>query len=204
MPKIVDHEGRRAEYLDALWRVVARDGAQAVTVRSVAAEAGLSKSNLGYYFASQDGLIAAAVRQMVDSVAAELDALSEAPCTPQTATASALLVVPMSDERRRQAQVWIMLAAGHATDAAFAGILSDLNTVVRLGVQIIVDQLAAAGYVAADRDLQFEAASLHALIDGLSLQTVTDPQLMPAALVERIVAAHIAGLAQPAAAPTVV
>lgn len=48
VPKIVDHDQRRAYLLDALWRVVASQGAAAVTVRSVAAEAGVSKSNVGH------------------------------------------------------------------------------------------------------------------------------------------------------------
>jgi len=199
VPKIVDHDARRAEYLDALWRVVERDGAQAVTVRSVAAEAGLSKSNLGYYFASQDALLAAAVRQIVQATAAALDDLSAGDgteYTPATAVAASLLIVPMTTERRRQAQVWLMLAAGHATDEAFASILAELNAVVRAGALMVVRRLAAGGFVSPARDLDFEAAALHTLLDGLSLQTVTDPQLMPDELVEQIVAAHVADLAR--------
>ncbi|MFI0432384.1 MAG: TetR/AcrR family transcriptional regulator [Candidatus Nanopelagicales bacterium] len=194
MPKIVDHDARRAAYLDALWRVVERDGAQAVTVRSVAAEAGLSKSNLGYYFASQDALIAAAVRQVVESTAAELEDLNLADCTPAKAVVASLLVIPMTDERRRQAQVWLMLAAGHATDEAFAGILAELNAVVRSGSRMIVERLAACGYVGPGRNLELEAARLHALLDGLSLQSVTDARLMPESLVEGTIATHIEDL----------
>ena len=47
MPKIVDHDARRSLIIYALWRVVARDGASAVSVRSVASEAGVSRSGGG-------------------------------------------------------------------------------------------------------------------------------------------------------------
>jgi len=42
VPKIVDHDRLREEYLDAMFRVIERDGAGAVSVRSVAAEAALA------------------------------------------------------------------------------------------------------------------------------------------------------------------
>ncbi|MDQ1250665.1 MAG: hypothetical protein QG597_5044, partial [Actinomycetota bacterium] len=51
MPKIVDHEARRREIVEAMWRIVQREGFAAVSVRSVAAEAGLSKASISHYFA---------------------------------------------------------------------------------------------------------------------------------------------------------
>lgn len=52
MPKIVDHDERRELYLDAMFRVIERDGADALSIRSVAAEAGGSKSSIANYFSS--------------------------------------------------------------------------------------------------------------------------------------------------------
>ena len=42
MPKIVDHDARRAAIAEALWRVAERDGVEGVTMRAVAREAGWS------------------------------------------------------------------------------------------------------------------------------------------------------------------
>ena len=47
MPKIVDHEARRAELAEAVWRLASRDGLEAVTLRGVAAEAGLIDQRCG-------------------------------------------------------------------------------------------------------------------------------------------------------------
>ncbi len=55
MPKIVDHDARREEIAQALWRVVRRDGIRAASVRTVAAEAGWSAGAVRYYFPDQDG-----------------------------------------------------------------------------------------------------------------------------------------------------
>ena len=50
MPKIVDHDKRRQLIIDGMWKIVQRDGFDAVSVRSVAAEEGLSKSTIAHYF----------------------------------------------------------------------------------------------------------------------------------------------------------
>ena len=60
MPKIVDHDARRRELLDALLRVVVREGIGAVSIRTVAAEAGCSSRPVQYYFEDKAELLAAA------------------------------------------------------------------------------------------------------------------------------------------------
>jgi AcrR family transcriptional regulator len=60
MPKVVDHDAKRRALADALLRVVARQGIDAVSVRSVAAEAGCSIRPVQYYFADKAALLAAA------------------------------------------------------------------------------------------------------------------------------------------------
>ncbi len=61
MPKIVDHDARREEIAQALWRVVRRDGIRAASVRTIAAEAGWSAGAVRYYFPDQDGLLSFAM-----------------------------------------------------------------------------------------------------------------------------------------------
>jgi AcrR family transcriptional regulator len=66
MPRVVDHEARRAEVVAALWRVVSRDGLDAATVRRVAAETGMSTSVVSHYFAGKEDLLRAAFRLVLD------------------------------------------------------------------------------------------------------------------------------------------
>ena len=58
MPKIVDHEVRRRELAEAVWRVIVRDGVGDVSIRSVAAEAGWSSGALRHYFSTRAELLA--------------------------------------------------------------------------------------------------------------------------------------------------
>lgn len=55
MPKIVDHDERRQQHLEALWRLLERDGAGAVSIRHLAEEA-------GELLATLDGRVRRAVR----------------------------------------------------------------------------------------------------------------------------------------------
>lgn len=61
---------RRDEVLDAVARVIHRDGAAALTLDAVAAEAGVSKGGLLYHFPAKDDLI----RGLVDRLVARFDA----------------------------------------------------------------------------------------------------------------------------------
>ena len=61
VPKIVDHELRREEIVDAVWRLIARDGIASATTRSIAAEAGCSNGILSHYFADKSEVLNAAL-----------------------------------------------------------------------------------------------------------------------------------------------
>jgi len=60
MPKTVDHDQRRIEIVEATWRIIARGGFSAATMREIASEAGFANGALKPYFATKDDLLAAA------------------------------------------------------------------------------------------------------------------------------------------------
>ncbi|RZQ61853.1 TetR/AcrR family transcriptional regulator [Amycolatopsis suaedae] len=57
MPKVVDRDERRRRIAGALLRVVARDGIEEVSVRTVAAEAGISPGAVQKYFPAKEELL---------------------------------------------------------------------------------------------------------------------------------------------------
>ncbi|MGH3177968.1 MAG: TetR/AcrR family transcriptional regulator, partial [Streptosporangiaceae bacterium] len=52
MPKVVDHAARRAELVDAAWRVIAEEGLEAATMRRIAEAAGCTTGRVTHYFDS--------------------------------------------------------------------------------------------------------------------------------------------------------
>lgn len=196
MPKVVDHDLRRREIVDAMWRVVQRDGFRAVSVRSVAAEAGLSKATIGHYFAKQSDVLVAAVEASIQSVTDELVKLDFDHCDVEVALDALLIVIPVTPQRRLEAQVWLALLSQHNLDPESTRALTHLNVTVRVGIMVVLRALKAQGLLSPERDILLECASVHALVDGLSLQTLTDPGLMPVSQIRIVLRSHLRGLAQ--------
>ncbi len=66
----------RQRLLDAAAVVARRDGASAITLETVASEAGLSKGGLLYHFTTKDALIDALIEDWLDRFEADMVALS--------------------------------------------------------------------------------------------------------------------------------
>ncbi|MFB4318921.1 TetR/AcrR family transcriptional regulator [Actinomadura sp. 21ATH] len=74
MPKVVDHDARRRRLAEAVWTLTIRDGLAGVTLRKVAAEAGVSMGQVQHYYASREDLVADAVARAVQAVNARIEA----------------------------------------------------------------------------------------------------------------------------------
>ncbi|MGI5359222.1 TetR/AcrR family transcriptional regulator [Streptomyces sp. CA-252508] len=64
MPKKVDHEARRLEIAEALWRLASTRGLDGVSLRDVAAEADISLGRLQHYFRTKDEMLLFALRHI--------------------------------------------------------------------------------------------------------------------------------------------
>ena len=72
MPKKVDHEARRRQITDAVCRITLRDGLNAATFRTVAAEAGISAPLVQHYFATKAELLETTQRHVGERSTARL------------------------------------------------------------------------------------------------------------------------------------
>ena len=111
MPKLVDHEERRRLIAQATWRVISRDGVRAASVRTVAAEAGLSTGALRHYFDDHASLLLFAARHSLELMAVRVFAhLSRADAEPR-ATVQACLeeLLPLDGQRAAESAVYFGL-----------------------------------------------------------------------------------------------
>jgi AcrR family transcriptional regulator len=198
VPKIVDHDERRQEFVAALWRLTEREGPSAISVRAVAEEAGVSKSNISYYFPSMVDLLAAAVDEVVGHARSRAAVMAEQDLDLDNAVRLVMVAIPDTPTRRRQSEVWLKLVTERDTDPRVAGLLNDLNKRVRSGLLSMLRTFQTTGLVGKGRDINVEAARLHALVDGLSLQTMNDARFMPASMIRSVVTQHLTELARPA------
>jgi AcrR family transcriptional regulator len=175
MPRVVDHEERRAQVAAAVWRVVSAEGLEAVTVRRVAAETGMSTSVVSHYFAGKDDLLRLAFRLALDRGRARAEAQVRA----GSGLARALLVtgLPLDAERRTEARVWFSFLGLALTRPDLAAEQRGAYRAWRGALSAALREEGLAEGIDADA----EAAALIALVDGLAVQAAFEPRRLPAA-----------------------
>ncbi|MBE2999517.1 TetR family transcriptional regulator C-terminal domain-containing protein [Nocardiopsis sp. HNM0947] len=183
MPKIVDHEQRRRDLAQALWRVIANQGPAAVSIRSVAAEAGLSAGALRHYFQTREQLLLFAmelseqrVRQRLQEQARRAQAPDADPDLIERVAGFAEQLLPLDPTRRAEYRAWE--AAGELGE-------QDAHRQERWDQQRkLYRQLVAALAHAPLQDpsgphpdprVEEWAEHLHTYVDGLALQLGVTP-----------------------------
>lgn len=174
MPRVVDREQRRRDLGDAVWRVIVRDGVNGASVRAVAREAGVSPGSLRHYFATQAELIAFAMRQVDARVRARI-ARIDAEGTPAEAVLRYCVeVLPLDDERRTEAEVWLALTGAGLSDPVLRQVRDETDAGMQELCSSLMQSMVHAGLLAADRG-EVEASRLWALLDGLAIQLLLSP-----------------------------
>jgi AcrR family transcriptional regulator len=182
MPKIVDHEARRAELAAAVWRLASRDGLDAVTIRRVAAEAGWSTGALAHYFDDKEELLLFAFETVADRVGRRIVKAAERARDPLALVRTQLVEgLPIDTERRAEVRVWFAFLGLAETRPRLAKAGRDAY---RLWRERVAKTLAAAqrqGLMDDSIDAEREAAALIALVDGIAIQATFDPRAVSAA-----------------------
>jgi len=80
MPKVVDHDQRRSDIIDATWSLIVRGGLEATTMRDIAAAAGFANGALKHYFSGKaeivEGAYYKALRQVSERARQRTEAVT--------------------------------------------------------------------------------------------------------------------------------
>jgi AcrR family transcriptional regulator len=171
MPRRVDHEERRDQIVQAVWRLTERGGLGAATFREVAAEAGVSVRLVQYYFGTKAALLAEANRRalglMAGRILDRLGAIGE-DAAPRDVVAGVLREFLPTDERSRRAMVlYYAFYTAQMSDPSLRGV----GRVPEALVTLLADQIRraeATDTVAAGVHPELEATLLIAVVAGLS------------------------------------
>jgi AcrR family transcriptional regulator len=175
VPKRVDHDERRRQLTDALLRIAGTRGLQAVTMREVAAEAGVSLRLVQYYFTDKQTLLDAGLAEL----AARLDRRVKARAAAAGGDLSvrqvfALVlgaILPADEPSRLDQLAWTAYYAAALTDPAFACAAAGGMAHPDALEDFLTARLTAAqqvGDVDAARDARTEVTALLALTNGLT------------------------------------
>ncbi|RFU19102.1 TetR/AcrR family transcriptional regulator [Geodermatophilus marinus] len=168
MARRVDRHERRELLADALMRLAAARGLEAVSLRHVAAEAGVSTGMVQHYFRTKDEMMTFALGTVMDRVRRRSQGAST-PATPRELVRELLLqVLPLDETRRLENHVVLAFLAYAAVKPSLATGLREAAAEMRA---FLAHQVRTAGVDGVDPDRA--AAGLLALVDGLGLQVLS-------------------------------
>ena len=193
MPKVVDPVERRRELVEAVLRVIRRDGLEQASVRNVAREAGLSMGSLRHYFASQSELMVFAFRTVIDRIESRLARLEPESDPRRRAERVLAELLPLDDERRAENELWLAFTSRAMVDPALRDLRDEGYDALRAGCRAILTDLSAAGLAPAD--VHTETERLHALLDGLAVHAAMRPDIHTAESLKAAIGRHLDALA---------
>jgi AcrR family transcriptional regulator len=185
MPRLADHEQRRRQIAEAVWRIASARGLEDVSLRKVAAEAGVSLRLVQYYFGTRDDLLLGALEILNADAGKGIRAGigPEEDATPREVLRALLVgMLPVGDERRTRYLVHLAYFVRSLSDPGLASAFSAAPPELE---RLTADLLAGGrdrGEVAPDLDLLPEAELLLSSVDGLQTSIILGQRTPEAAI----------------------
>ncbi|MFC0602165.1 TetR/AcrR family transcriptional regulator [Streptomyces palmae] len=195
MPARGDHDAKRRDVSEAVWRVLGERGFGGLTLRAVAAELGASTGLVSHYFPSKRALMAHALEVAEERTANR--ALRTPPGPGLAGLRSALLdVLPLTEEMAGMSRAWVS-----SWDAALAdpGLSAGQAARYLRWCEVLRGHLEAArelGELPADTDPEDLATVAAAFTHGLVVQALFDPKRLPPTRQTALLDSFLDGLAR--------
>lgn len=165
----------RDAVLHHLVEAIADGGMSGLSVRAVAARAGVAIGTVQHHFPTKAAMLLAAMDAIsIDAVQAYAGTAEDADAE-EHLLATVRLLVPMGPESR-VSRVWLAFAAYAPTDAAVGARYEELWARTRRG---LAERFADAAPAASGEAVQDAATELLALLDGLAVTVLAEPRRMP-------------------------
>ncbi len=191
MPKIVDRDVQRVKFAEAAMSLIAQHGLEGVTMRGVAAEAGLSDGSLFHYFSSKDELLMLAVRhstalqsERINTYTSKytgLKALEHMLCDDATITEST----------RDDWMVWLTFVHKAALQESFAAAYAGMIGGWRGRIARLLEDAKQAGEVQQDLDVEFEAMAIWAYSAGIGQLGLVHPNKLPVKVQKQLISSYL-------------
>lgn len=200
MPRTADPDvqaRRRAQLASATLEIVRRDGIDAVSVRNVAAEAGLSMGSLRHYFATQSELLAFALGEVERRIRERLAALDGSRSPREVLEQVLSLLVPISPQSLLEHEIWLAFVGKARNEPALAALNERVYDQVRELIRNHVREVLRSdgGDVEpAVSDVDLATELTYALVDGLVLHAVMRPGEWPPERIRAALRRHISTL----------
>lgn len=178
VPRHSDPDHQKALIAQAMWRLASQSGLGEVTLRHVAAEAGVSMGRVQHYFATKADMLLfgleLAQQRMEERVQLRLSTLSEesAPNSRSEAILRAILDEMLGEDpdTRQAIRVSVAFQTQALQDAKIAAVLADGDDELRQLAIDVVRHAQSIGQARAELDAAHEARILWSLAPALGVE----------------------------------
>ncbi|MBP2243333.1 AcrR family transcriptional regulator [Cytobacillus eiseniae] len=174
MPKIVDHDKRKELIADAMMTIIRRVGLEKTTVRRIAEEAGLSMGSVQYYFPAQHDLYIFAMELLIKRLEDRVkNAMKEDTPVIEAVSAVLMQLIPYYDEDHQiECEAWLVFSLMALRDPTLEALSRSMYKSVRELISQLLTLLHEEGMLEESFDLNIGVIGLHALIDGMTTQSI--------------------------------
>lgn len=191
MPKIVDRDRQRILFAEAALRLVAREGLEGLTMRKVAAEAGLSYGSLFHYFDCKDELLLFAIQHSTAQQGRRVNEFSVRnrglKALEQLMSDDALI----DETSRDEWLVWLAFLYKAALKENFAAMHVELIDGWVARIRGLLEDAREAGEIRADVDIPFESMALWVYSAGIGQQGLLNPAMFPLDVQRKLISSYL-------------
>ncbi|WP_030266190.1 TetR/AcrR family transcriptional regulator [Streptomyces sp. NRRL B-24484] len=193
-----DHDARRRDVSEAVWRVLADRGFGGLTLRAVAAEMGASTGLLTHYFPNKRALVAHALEVLDRRTAARPRPAAEstAPAGGLPMLRAVLLdVLPLDAASAADNRIWVGSWDAALADGGLAEEHAGRYRRSRRRMAELVADAQRLGELPAGRTPEEIAAAAQSFVLGLVVQALFAPEEFPAERQAALLDGYLAGVA---------
>lgn len=187
----MSHDQRRIEVADAAWQVIVREGLDRASIRAIAYELGASTAVVTHYFRNKDELTLFALERAFDMALVDMQTSTQGLQGIARLERMMLSALPIDTSDVIGWQVWVAFV-GYAVgrDHLMQAHRKRHQRLQNIIFQELLD-LQTKQLIHSDLDLAFEANAIIALVDGIGIGAVINPEQFRADQQRYIVQRHI-------------
>ena len=170
MPKIVDHESRRRDFIEAAYQSILEEGLAKTTIRGVARRAGYTSGALVHYFSDKDELIRHALEENGNAVRLRMLSAQEKHRGRKALREVLIEALPTDKSSGASWRIWLAMWY-HSEESVVMRREEKRRYKEWIGrVTEILRQSVDMGELPVETDLDEEAKRIVALADGIGVQ----------------------------------
>jgi AcrR family transcriptional regulator len=194
MPKIVDHELRKAEITKAVLKSIGKNGLANTTIRGIVREGGFSSGTLAHYFSNKDDLIDFAFQAVAEDTYARIEKRA-ALCTCAVDKVRVVIeeLVP-SPEGEIDSIISLSFWSAVPYDAKLKSKFHEVYEATRRQIREYISEGVANKEIKLQGELEDEVDFIVAISDGLLVSFLLDPARFPGEKHARLITSAVSRL----------